>query len=142
MTSEFAFPPGLIMVLGAMLIPLLGERQRLFAHHVLARLRRKDGRENVPMVGGGVHDGVEEQRGIDRLEQEAGRGFVRMGPDGRGLAGPPGCLHPGPRISFHILPPRAAGNGRRRLCRHDNDHGSAVDAALAAGVDVVVLTPV
>ena len=30
MTSEFAFPPGLIMVLGAMLIPLLGERQRLF----------------------------------------------------------------------------------------------------------------
>ena len=31
MTSEFAFPPGLIMVLGAMLIPLLGERQRLFA---------------------------------------------------------------------------------------------------------------
>ena len=31
MTSEFAFPPGLIMVLGAMLIPLLGERQRLLA---------------------------------------------------------------------------------------------------------------
>ena len=30
MTSEFAFPPGLIMVLGALLIPLLGERQRLF----------------------------------------------------------------------------------------------------------------
>ena len=27
MTSELAFPPGLIMVLGAMLIPLLGERQ-------------------------------------------------------------------------------------------------------------------
>ena len=30
MTSEFAFPPGLIMVLGALLIPLLGERLRLF----------------------------------------------------------------------------------------------------------------
>jgi len=29
MTSEFVFPPGLIMVLGAMLIPLLGERYRL-----------------------------------------------------------------------------------------------------------------
>jgi multicomponent Na+:H+ antiporter subunit D len=29
MTSEFAFPPGLIMVLGAVLIPLLGERGRL-----------------------------------------------------------------------------------------------------------------
>jgi len=29
MTSEFAFPPGLIMMLGALLIPLLGERQRL-----------------------------------------------------------------------------------------------------------------
>ena len=29
MTSEFAFPPGLIMVFGAVLIPLLGERQRL-----------------------------------------------------------------------------------------------------------------
>ena len=31
MTSEFAFPPGLIMVLGALLIPFLGERQRLIA---------------------------------------------------------------------------------------------------------------
>jgi multicomponent Na+:H+ antiporter subunit D len=31
MMSDIAFPPGLIMVLGAMLIPMLGERQRLFA---------------------------------------------------------------------------------------------------------------
>jgi len=29
MTSEFAFPPGLIMVFGALLIPLLGQRPRL-----------------------------------------------------------------------------------------------------------------
>jgi len=29
MTSEFAFPPGLIMILGAMLIPLLGGRSRM-----------------------------------------------------------------------------------------------------------------
>ena len=29
MTSEFAFPPGLIMVLGALLIPLIGEQRRL-----------------------------------------------------------------------------------------------------------------
>ncbi len=31
MTSEFAFPPGLIMVLGAALIPLLREDRRLLA---------------------------------------------------------------------------------------------------------------
>ncbi len=30
MTSELAFPPGLILVLGAVLIPLLGERHRLW----------------------------------------------------------------------------------------------------------------